>query len=195
MRHSALLMLALAGTALGGCATASSSSFTQAPLFLSIEDQGTAEVAGEQPLAPYGTLDRGVANYNIAGGNALLPVRAVQPLDAGVQANLLGTPVGVAATVRQGGALNTGIAIDVGAVGVAANVNNGTATTVLAVPGNTNTTVLSPGLSLGPSPLITAGPVLGNAAAATPPVVSNAAGLITTTATDLTRLCALRPCR
>lgn len=194
MRRSLLLALVTAGTALGGCATASSSSFTQAPLFLSIEDQPTADAATET-LAPYGSRERGVANYSVLGGNAVLPVRAVVPLDAGVQANLLGTPVGVAATAGQTGTLDGGVAVSAGAVGVSANVTAGTATTTLAVPGNTNTTVISPGVSVAPSSLITTGPVLGNAAATTPPVTNNVSGLITTTATDLTRLCALRPCR
>lgn len=202
MRRSKLLVLVLAGNALalGGCATASSSSFTQAPLFLSVEDEGGTSVAADT-LAPYGTRDRGIANYSVAGGNALLPVRAVAPLDpvvpldAGVQANLLGTPVGVTAVIGQTGSLAGAVAVNAGPVGVAANVTGGTATTVLAVPGNTNTTVLSPNVSVGPSSLITAGPVLGSVVAAPPPPVGNVAGLITTTATDLSRLCALRPCR
>lgn len=78
----------LAALALAGCATGSSSSFTQAPLLFAESADASGKIVastdgprGDPDLAPYLRFGDAIPNYAAVGGNAVLPINALLPAD------------------------------------------------------------------------------------------------------------------
>lgn len=78
----------LVAFALAGCATGSSSSFTQAPLLFaeSADSSGRIVASTDGPrahngLAAYSHFGDAIPNYAAVGGNAVLPINALLPAD------------------------------------------------------------------------------------------------------------------
>jgi hypothetical protein len=174
------LSLALYGM-LGGCATGSSLSLSQAPLSYVVTEDGGYEVAARddgtaQALVGNGSFEAGMPGFQAVGGNALLPV-AVQPV--ALSANAAGlAAVSVSAAPTQ-------VTASLAAPGVTTAVTAATAPLTGAV-----TPVTAPILTTATQSLTTLGPVLGTVTRPVAPVASAANdAILAAVAAALARRC------